>query len=278
MNPRYLAQPGPRLEPRIESVAGHAVPLALTLQPGLPLLEAVAGAVHAAGFDSATLELEGGGFGPFAYVLPAPAPDATHAAYYSASHRPAEGARLERACITFGRRAGQPWLHCHAVWEEAEGRRGGHVLPDETILATPVAARAWGLAGIALVSEPDPETNFTIFHPVPATGAPPPGARRAVALRLRPNQDAPAALAEIARRHGLAAPCLRGSLGSLIGARFADGARVEDYATEMLFTGGSPASPAIALADMRGQVHDGVLRPGENPVCITVEALLVEEG
>ena len=133
--------------------------------------------------------------------------------------------------------------------------------------------RAWGLTGIALVSEPDAETNFTIFHPVLAEGTAPAGAARAVALRIRPNEDAPAALA--AARHGLRGARLRGSLGSLIGARFEGGGVVEDYATEMLFTG---EGLGIALADMGGRVHEGVLRPGENPVCITVEALLVEEG
>ena len=275
MRPRRLAQPGPSLEPRIESVAGQAVPFALSLAPGASLLDSVAGAMRAAGFDSATLELEGGAFGPFAYVLPAPAPDAAHAAYYSATHQPVAGARLERACVTFGRRAGQPWLHCHAVWTEASGRRGGHVLPEETVIAAPIAARAWGLTGIALVSEPDAETNFTIFRPVPAAARTVPGAVRALALRIRPNEDLPAALAEAAARHGFRHPVLRGSLGSLIGARFADGAAVEDYATEMLFTGDGLA---IALADMRGEVHEGVLAPGDNPVCITVEALMVEAG
>jgi predicted DNA-binding protein with PD1-like motif len=275
MSPRRLAQPGPALEPRIESVAGHALPLALTLAPGLSLLEAVTRAVYAAGFDSATLELEGGTLAPFSYVLPAPAPDATHAAYYSRTHMPAAGARLERACITLGRRTGQPWLHCHAVWEEAAGRRGGHVLPEETLLASPVAARAWGLSGIALVSEPDAETNFTVFHPIPAMGPPRPGARPAAAVRIRPNEDAAGALAAVASRHGLRCPALRGSLGSLIGARFAGGGAVEDYATEMLFTGDGLG---IALADMQGRVHDGTLLPGENPVCITIEALLVDEA
>ncbi|MBL6077374.1 hypothetical protein JMJ56_05095 [Belnapia sp. T18] len=274
MSPRRLAHPGPALMPRIESVAGHAQPFAVTLAPGLSLLDAVTRAVHAAGFDSATLELEGGGFAPFSYVLPAPAPDDTHAAYYSATHTPPAGARLERGCITFGRRAGQPWLHCHAVWQEAAGRRGGHVLPEETRLVAPVLARAWGLTGIALVSELDAETNFTIFRPVPAAGSPPPGARPAVALRIRPNEDAANALAAAIGRHGLHRPALRGSLGSLIGARFEGGGAVEDYATEMLFTGDGLG---IALADMQGRVHEGVLRPGENPVCITIEALLVEE-
>src|SRR5690349_13631103 len=72
---RRLAQPGPALEPRVESLAARTLALDLTLEPGLSLLEAVARPLRRAGFASAVLELRGGGFGPFAYVLPAHAPD-----------------------------------------------------------------------------------------------------------------------------------------------------------------------------------------------------------
>jgi hypothetical protein len=110
---------------------------------------------------------------------------------------------------------------------------------------------------------------------VPAAGRPLAGAARALALRIRPNEDMPAAVAAASTQHGFRHPVLRGSVGSLIGARFVGGGEVEDYATEILFTGDGLG---IAVADMRGQVHEGVPVPGENPVCITIEALLVEEG
>ena len=283
---RRLAQPGPALLPRVESVPGQARPLAFTLEPGPSLLEAVAGPLRAAGFSSAMLVLEGGGFGPFAYVLPAPSPDAAHAAWYSATHAPAAGARLERANITLGLRDGRPWLHCHAIWAEAEGRRAGHVLPEETRIAAPIRARAWGLSGLDFLAEPDAETNFTLFHPVPAPPLPGmAGAPRVAALRIRPNEDMVAAIEAACRAHGFARAVLRGSLGSLVGARFADAGPVEDYATELLVTGGGVATDAagqhrgevtIALADMRGAVHAGRLLPGQNPVCITCELLLEE--
>ncbi|MFC7692024.1 hypothetical protein ACFQY5_23035 [Paeniroseomonas aquatica] len=154
-----LRQPGPALQPRTVGLPGTARPLAFTLEPGLTLLEAVARPLRAAGFASAVLELAGGGFGPFAYVMPAPSPDASHAAWYSAAQLPAGGARLERGCVTFGERAGEPWLHAHASWQEAAGRRGGHVLPEETRIAAPVAARAWGLEGLGFAVAADAETN-----------------------------------------------------------------------------------------------------------------------
>lgn len=273
-----LRQPGPTLEPRLVSLSGTARPLAFTLEPGLSLLEAVARPLQAAGFASAVLELAGGGFGPFAYVLPAPAPDATHAAWYSATQAPAGGARLERGCVTFGERTGAAWLHCHATWQEAAGRRGGHVLPEETRIATPIAARAWGLEGLGFTVAADAETNFSLFGPVAAQAGAAPG--RVVALRIRPNEDLCDALAALCRQHGFARAILRGSLGSLVGARFVDGRSVPDYATELLVTEGrigpDGAHVAIALADMAGRVHEGVLLPGRNPVCITFEGVLEE--
>ena len=86
-----LAQPGPALQPRVECLAARITPLDFTLEPGLSLLEAVARPLQAAGFASAAVELQGGGFHPFAYVLPAHAADAVHAAWYSATHEPPDG-------------------------------------------------------------------------------------------------------------------------------------------------------------------------------------------
>jgi predicted DNA-binding protein with PD1-like motif len=290
---RHLAQPGPALLPRVEWIPGQAHPLAFTLEPGLTLLEAVSRPLRAAGFASAAVVLEGGGgFAPFAYVLPAHAPDTTHVAWYSETHAPPGGARLERATATLGLRDGQPLLHCHAVWvEEGDGaRRAGHVLPERSVVAAPIAARAWGLSGMAFLAEPDAETNFTLFHPVaagePAAPSRPGTAGRAAALRIRPNEDLAEALEAACRRHGFAhGAALRGGVGSLVGARFAEGGVVEDIATELLVTGGGIAPDAtgelraevsVALADMRGRVHEGRLLRGRNPVCITFELLLEE--
>jgi predicted DNA-binding protein with PD1-like motif len=283
----FLAQPGPALLPRVESVPGLACPLAFTLEPGLSLQEAVIRPLRAAGFASAMVELESGALAPFAYVLPAHSPDSTHAAWYSDTHAPAGGARLERACATLGLRDGQPSLHCHAVWTEAGGsRRAGHVLTERSIVAAPIIARAWGLSGAAFQAAPDAETNFTLFQPVsqePST--PSPGASRVAAIRIRPNEDVTEALEAACRQHGFARAVPRGSIGSLVGARFTDGRVVEDIATELLVTGGGLAPDAagvprgelaVALADMRGQVHEGWLLRGRNPVCITFELLLEE--
>lgn len=273
-----LAQPGPALLPRVESLAARATRLDFTLEAGLSLLEAVARPLRAAGFASAAVEIAGGGFGPFAYVLPAHAPDAVHAAWYSATHEPPGGARLERGNVTFGQREGAPWLHCHAVWQEASGRRAGHVLPEETLVAAPVAARAWGLSGAGFAVGPDAETNFSLFQPAALPG--PTGGSRAVVLRVRPNEDMVAALEAACRAHGIARAVLRGGVGSLVAPRLAEGTGTADIATELLVTGGGVGpgggAVAVALADMQGRVHAGTVPRGANAVCITCELVLEE--
>jgi hypothetical protein len=64
----------------------------------------------------------------------------------------------------------------------------------------------------------------------------------------------------------------------LIGASFAHGGRVEDHATEVLVREGRIRDGVAALdllvVNMRGEVHEGWLRRGENPVCITFDLFL----
>ncbi len=276
--PPRLAQPGPALLPRVMCRAARATALDFTLAPGLSLLEAVARPLRDAGFASAVLELQGGGFGPFAYVLPAQATDAVHAAWYSAPHAPQGGAGLERANITFGQRDGAPWLHCHAIWQEPAGRRAGHVLPEETIVAAPIAARAWGLSGAGFAVARDAETNFALFQPLPMPG--PAGGSRALVLRVRPNEDVVAAITAACREHGFAQAVLRGGVGSLVSPRFAEGTGTDDIATELLVTGGGVTAAggavSVALADMQGRVHAGQVMREANATCITCELVLEE--
>ena len=269
---RRLQQPGPAQAERIEAVATAGREMAFDLAPGRTLIEALTGPVFSAGFRGGAATYQGAVLSPFRYVMPGPSQDPDHVAWFSAP-RAAPGSRIEVANATLGWRDGAPFVHCHAVWIEPDGsRRGGHILPDETIVAAGTPVQAWGIeAGIA--AEPDAETNFTLFHPVPEGEA-----GLFVAARVRPNQDIGAALSELCGRYGFGRAAVLGSVGSLIAPVFADGRTVEDYATEVLIqeadiTQGS-ASIAMAVVDMAGQVHEGRLEPGANPVCITFEVLL----
>lgn len=279
---RRLQQPGPAAAERIESHEGSCIPLDIALEPGLTLNEALTRELAASGFTCGTLVFAAAVLGPLTYVVPHPAPDPSHVAYFSPSRAPTGRTRVEIANATFGWRDGAPFVHCHGVWTEADGsRRGGHMMPHETIFAEPGTARAWVLTDVTIRVEPDPETNFPLFRPA-ALSAPPRDAR-AIVARIRPNEDLCTAIEAICTSHGITTATIRGSLGSLIGAVFDNGDTVPDIATEVLVLSGTVSPDAsgtpralidMAVVDMRGEVHQGILTRGENPVCITFELVL----
>src|SRR5215212_4877195 len=285
---KRLLQPGPIAPVRIESLEGRGQALELSLEPGLNLIEAIARPLLAAGFEGAAVRFEGGSLKPFTYLIPAASTDSRYAAYYSEPFTPAGETRLEVANVTVGRRDGQPFLHCHGLWIEADGRRrGGHPIPDQTFVASSPKVQAWAFSDVALRSEFDPETNFTLFHPVPVDRPPLCDGARTVAARIRPNEDVSDGVEAICRKHSFAAAIVRGSLGSIIDPVFADGGRVEADTTELLVLDGVVRSDEsgklrsrldVALVDTEGRVHEGRLTPGRNPVCITFELVIEEQA
>jgi predicted DNA-binding protein with PD1-like motif len=273
---RSLLHPGPVHPVRIDSFAGEARRLAYSVRPGVSLLEGLTAPLTAAGFTAATLRFSNLNVNPFRYVMPAASPDASHVAYFSAPRAPIGITRIKHANATFGFHLGQPFLHCHAEWIEPDGqRRGGHILNDETILASEIAVDAWGFDTIRLATALDPETNFTLFQ---ASGETCPGSN-AILARVRPNVDIVSAIETICRTHDIASAEVVGSVGSLVGTRFEDGRDISDHATEVLITRGEISEgratiDAIAV-DMSGRAHTGRLARGENPVCITFDLFLV---
>ena len=281
---RSITQPGAPLPERIQSVAARGRAFSFTLPAGIPLLEAVRRGFAAEGFSSGVLNARGGALGPFAYVMPALSKDGANAAFYSDTFRPDGVTRLELAAMTFGERDGAPFFHCHGLWTEADGRfNGGHMLPDETIVAEPFEVDAFGIDGATFLAETDSETNFKLFGPVatPRTGAK--TSSHAFALRLRPNQDFACALEGFCRQHGILRARLHGGVGSTIGAVFTDGHSVVPFATELAVTAGEIAPDAdgllhaeldIALVDYLGGIAEGRLVRGDNPVLMTMELVL----
>ena len=186
--------------------------------------------------------------------------------------------------MTLGVRYGAPFFHCHALWREADGRAsGGHILPEETVVAEPFEVDAYGLDGAEFTAEPDGETNFKLFGPVPRTLTDAKTTSRAFALRLRPNQDFAGALEGFCRQHGILRARLHGGVGSTIGARFTDGSSVVPFATELAVASGAVAPHAdgtlvaefdIALVDYIGGLAEGRLVRGDNPVLMTMELVL----
>jgi len=283
---RQIQQPGTGSAERAQWVETHGLAFPMTLQAGLPLLEAVRRSFAAAGFVSGVAKLDGLALSPFAYVMPALAKRPEHAAFYSETFRPAGVSRIETGAITFGQRDGAPFFHAHGLWTEGDGKRGGgHVLPDETMVAETITLPAVGLDGAVFVAEPDGETNFKLFGPKAAAALGATREGRFFALRVKPNVDFCGALERFCAERGIREAVIHGGVGSTIGARFDDGGTVESFATEVAITegritGGETGPQAeidVALVDFTGAMASGRLKRGDNPVLMTFE-LVLEAG
>ena len=281
---RHILQPGRPAPERIQWAEARGRAFSCQLEAGLPLLEAARRGFAAHGFAGGVLNIKGGSLGPLAYVMPALSKTKEHAAFYSDIFRPPGITRLRMGAMTLGQRDGAPFFHCHGLWTEADGRAGGgHILPEETIVAEPFEVDAFGLDGALFTAEPDPETNFKLFGPIPSAATAASTTSRAYALRLRPNQDFAGSLEVFCREQGIVRAKLHGGVGSIIGARFADGRTVEPFATEMAVRSGMIASDAsgtpkatldVALVDYLGGLIVGRLVRGDNPVLMTMELVL----
>jgi predicted DNA-binding protein with PD1-like motif len=281
---RSIKQPGPPVAERIQWVEVRGRAFTFTLEAGLPLLEAARRGFAAEGFASGTLNIKDGSLGPFGYVMPALSKTGENAAFYSDTYRPPGITQLRLAAMTLGERDGAPFFHCHGLWREADGRvSGGHMLPEETFVAEPFEVEAFGIDGAMFVAEPDSETRFKLFGPVPAKAAATKTSGRAFAMRLRPNQDFAGALEAFCGERGIARAKIHGGVGSTIGARFSDGDVIEPFATELAITSGVVAPGAtgaleatldVALIDYTGGIGEGRLIRGDNPVLMTMELVL----
>jgi predicted DNA-binding protein with PD1-like motif len=281
---RSVKQPGLPAAERIQWVEARGRSFSFTCDAGLPLLEAVRYGFAAEGFAGGVLNIKGGALAPFGYVMPALSKTGGNAAFYSDTFRPEGITRLKLATMTLGERDGVPFFHCHGLWREADGRySGGHMLPEETFVAEPFEVDAFGIDGATFAAEPDPETNFKLFGPVPKQTRGPDATSRAFVLRLRPNQDLGGSLEGFCRERRVARAKIRGGVGSTIGARFIDGSVVDPFATELAVTSGTVAAVAsgaleatldVALVDYTGALAEGRLVRGDNPVLMTMELVL----
>jgi predicted DNA-binding protein with PD1-like motif len=278
---RHIQQPGPPGPERIIAHPVRAQAIDEELPRGASLVTALHDLARAHGAEGGCLTLSGGALGPFAYVIPALAPDPSHAAYYSDSFRPAGATRLNIASITVGFRDGAPFFHCHGFWTEADGRPGGgHMLPDETVIHAPIRAQGVLISGARFEARQDAETGFKLFTPV-ATTPPNAASVNGIAIRLCPNQDITAALEAATADAGFGTARLHGGVGSIIGARYANAPPVVNFATEMLIREGviGPGTTRldVAMVDLTGHLSAGVLTPGDNPVLMTLEAVLAPD-
>jgi hypothetical protein len=240
--------------------------LDLRLEGGRLLLDAVAKAFAAAGYRSGYVRLADAVLNPLVYVIPADAPDDTHAAWYSDTFHPDGPVTVTEAGLFLGIRDGAPFFHCHGLWQTDQGLRMGHALPGETWLAQDVTVSGWGITGAIFDALPDAETNFTLFTPTAFGPVAPPNA---TLTAIRPNEDFCQTLDRIA------AGARVDGIGSLIGCWFDDGREVSAQPTEILITRATGGEVEIALVDRAGDIHQGRPRAGANPVFVTFELLIL---
>lgn len=281
---RRINHPGASVTERRRVVPCRIEPLSLTLAEGISINAAVAAAFAGAGFDGGFVRLGNAPAAPLHYVIPAASPDENHAAWYSDRRSPEGVSTIEDIGMIAGRNDGKPFLHGHGIWRIVEGRRMGHILPLDSRLAEPVEAKAWAVSGGLFDVCQDNETNFRLFS-AEASGSTGTGSHRGLLCILRPNEDIVTAVESICIAHRLHCAEIHG-IGSLVGCDFEDGRHVPSYATEVLIRSGSfklegdrPTSALdVALVDMGGEIHEGLLARNRNPVCVTFELLIVEAG
>ena len=277
---KHVTQPGPADAVRVEEFAVPMRRLEFSLEPGRSLVDAVAEPMAAAGITTAGLSLKGFELGPMKYVMPAVSKTPDHVAFYSETFVPERTLKIEAANITFGRKDGKPFVHCHAFWHDDSGAlRGGHILPFDTYVAAPARAVAVGCGGIAMVAEFDAETNFTLFHPLRVDAPDAAGAdRRGIVARIRPNEDLIETIEALCRRHEIRNAVIQSCIGSLIGFEFEDGQALEAGPTEILALDGrvvdGRAELKIGLIDTEGHIYQGRPVRGRNPILICCELFI----
>lgn len=154
---RTVRHPGPPDPERIVTLAGPATQLDFTLEAGLNLRDAICLPLARAGLDGGTVRFADLPVAALHFLMPALAVDDQHAAFYSAPQAMEEGTLIEYACATVGRKDGEPFVHCHAIWRGRDGQRqGGHLMMEKTMVGASSPAQAWGLHGATMVTRYDP--------------------------------------------------------------------------------------------------------------------------
>jgi hypothetical protein len=253
-----LRHPGPRVVPRVAMVRGRVGRDVVDLRAGESLLD---GLGRQAGKGALVVDLAGMEVAEGAFVQPADATDAAHAAWYS-TPREMAGVRIRAGVAMVGSREGAPFVHAHALWEEGGRTWLGHLLCDRVRVCAG-RLEAMRFTGGSFVQAHDIETNFTLFR---ATGEGVGGP--AAILTVRPHEELGAVLA------GFGAVRVMG-LGSLIGARFREGEAMESPISEMLVMPGATGDRLeVTTVDLEGRVFGGVLAAGGGEVCVTAELLV----
>lgn len=266
-----MIHPGPRGSVRVLTRRATLQPVAGVLPAGMTVMDAVGALFGAHGCRGGVVSLAGLTCWPMRYVLPAPATDGLHAAWYSDTHAPSGLWRITGATAIVGCRDGAPFLHCHGCWTDGDAATMGHLLPFDSIIAEDASVTGLGATDAWFDALPDVETAFTLLTPQGDGDGPD------LFARLCPGQDVVPAIEDTARRHGIADAVLHG-VGSIDHVVFADGHRMECHATELRLVHATlrkgRAGIGIVVVDIAGRIARGVLARTGNPVGVTLELII----
>lgn len=277
-----IRHPGPAAADRRPFALCDAIPIAVPVPAGTPLLTNLGAWAAASGFSSAVLDLSGLPLSAFDYVMPDRAIDDRHAAWYSDTHHSA-AAVLEEAVAILGWKDGSWFAHIHGFWQDGNKQRLGHLLPHTLTATQDITVSGWGLRGARFEAELDPETEFTLFRTRTEDSASPRPTHNALITTLAPFEDLSTSIESLAATLGPGPYCVYG-LGSLAGARFTDSAPMTGLISEILLRPGAGAEkgtpPAVPVrcADLTGALFEGILVPGGAPTLVTCELLIVREN
>ncbi|MEE9429164.1 MAG: hypothetical protein V3V25_13560 [Paracoccaceae bacterium] len=281
--PDFIQQPGPVGAPFTAAVT-RLVELDIELPAGVSLHDSLAQVIKTRDLAGAYFRIAKAGMSRLEYVIPALSLDDQHVAWYSKTYRPEMPGRIEDAGINCGSLADKAFYHCHGSWRDANGETAmGHLLPEASVLSAPVRVTGFGFKDARFNRVSDPQTGFDLFVPEQIKTAP--SNAHAILLRITPNIEISQPLIKACQNAGWARASVHG-IGSLIGAKFADGRIMNSFATEVLVTKGTvdlagdapDVTMDISLVGLDGKFMHGQLAPTENPVLITFESILINQS
>lgn len=283
---RTATHPGPITPERQKITPAAGRPVTLTLAAGIPLETAVADALTAIGCDnSAYLELRDAPVTDLTYVMPAHAPDDSHAAWYSDMHRFGGPGVINHLGMIVGYREKRCFIHGHGTWTlHNKPLAMGHIISPQTVLTTPTIATGFALSGARFDEHADPETNFTLFSPAPHGDDTTTDADFAL-LRILPNQDFDTALDQACASLGWHSAQAWG-VGSINTPHFDDGRIMDSLPTEFVVLDAHPRADGRAplgteiriVGTGADQIAQGRLKRGHNGVLITAEIVLKRDN
>jgi predicted DNA-binding protein with PD1-like motif len=164
---RTLVHPGAFNAVRIKSLsAPSARHVRLLLMPGMTLHDALVEPLAAMGIEHASTTILGGAFAALHYCVAPPDPTGQAIIAYS-NPIDAGSAMMIFGNATIGKSmTGEPLVHCHATVRTASGIKGGHIMPQASVVAgAPIPVLVTSLDGFELRQAYDPETNIPLLQP-----------------------------------------------------------------------------------------------------------------